>query len=129
VIRSGRAGFISDLGIKVNAAPDGVARIDEVEAWGGAATAAAKNVAAANGVTATAQNYTQDGTHYLPSYANDEQRYCHLTTTDADGYWRDEHELPSWVQVDFAGSKTIHEIDLYTFMDGLGPVEIYLQPR
>jgi hypothetical protein len=104
--------------LKVNASPDGVARIDELEAWGGAAPTAARNVAAAaNGARATAQNYTQEGTHYLPSYANDGQRYCHLTATDADGFWRDEHGLPSWVQVDFAGAKTIHEIDVYTFMD------------
>ena len=49
----------------------------------------------ANGATATAQNYTQNGTHYLPAYAIDGQRYCHLTTTDADGFWRDEHGLSS----------------------------------
>ena len=61
------------------------------------------NVAlAASGATASAQNYTQDGVianaHFQPSFANDGQRYAHLTATDADGFWRDEHGLPSWLQ-------------------------------
>ena len=48
--------------VKVNAAADSVARIDEVEAWGAAAAVpAAKDMAlAGNGGVATAQNYTQD---------------------------------------------------------------------
>src|SRR5882672_8111942 len=77
------------------------------------------NVAlASNGATATAQNYTQDGvypgSHFQPSYANDGVRY---TTTIGDHYWRDEHGLPSWIQIDFNGSQTISEVDVFTMAD------------
>lgn len=106
--------------VTVNAAADSVARIAEVEAWGTAAATAATNVAAsANGGAATAQNYTADGTyaglHFQPSYANDGTRYIH--GPGGDQFWRDEHGLASWLQVDFNGTKTINEIDVYT-IDG-----------
>ena len=101
------------------AATDGVARIAEIEAWG--SSSVATNVAlSTNGATATAQNYTQDGVfagyHFYPSYAIDGQRYGHLIAGggDINGFWRNEHGLPSWLQVDFNGSKTIEEIDIYT---------------
>jgi len=73
---------------------------------------------AANGATATAQNYTQDGVypglHFQPSYANDGTRY---TTPSGDHYWRDEHGLSSWLEIDFSGSKTIDEVDVFTIRD------------
>jgi len=77
------------------------------------------NVAlAANGATATAQNYTQDGVypnmHFQPGLANDGVRH---TSYDGDRYWRDEHGLPSSLEIDFAGSQTIDEIDVYTMGD------------
>ena len=77
------------------------------------------NVAVSSaGATATAQNYTPDsaypGLHFQPAYANDGVRF---TTTVGDHYWRDEHGLPSWLQIDFNGSKTIDEIDVYTMAD------------
>jgi RHS repeat-associated protein len=106
--------------LNVTAATDGVARIAEVEAWGTQAATPRVNVAASsNGATATAQNFTADGVyaglHFQPSYANDGVRYIH--PPDGDQYWRDEHGLASWVQVDFAGSKTIDEVDVYTLAD------------
>ena len=73
-----------------------------------------------NGATATAQNYTQDGVfagyHFYPSSAIDGQRYGHLIAGggDINGFWRDEHGLPSWLEVNFNGSKTIEEIDVFT---------------
>lgn len=74
---------------------------------------------ATNGATATAQNYTQDGVlpgmHFQPSYANDGIHYLH--PPDGDHAWRDEHGLPSWLQIDFNGSKTIDEIDVFTIAD------------
>ena len=78
--------------------------------------APAVNVAlAVNGSVATAQNYTQDGVypgmHFQPSYAIDGLRH---TTSDGGNFWRDEHGLPSWLEVDFNGSKTIGEIDVVT---------------
>jgi RHS repeat-associated protein len=77
------------------------------------------NVALASaGAVATAQNYTQDGVypglHFQPSYANDGTRY---TSTNGDRYWRDEHGLPSWLEIDFSGSKTIDEVDVFTMRD------------
>jgi len=70
---------------------------------------------ASNGGTATAQNYTQDGVipglHFQPSYAIDGLRH---TTSDGGNFWRDEHGLPSWLEVDFNGNKTIDEIDVIT---------------
>jgi RHS repeat-associated protein len=109
----------SKIRVVANTAVDGVVRIAEVEAWGTAAASTATNVAAAaNGGTATAQNYTADGVypgqHFQPSYAIDSTRY---TTPTGDHYWRDEHGLSSWLQIDFNGSKTINEIDVYTMRD------------
>lgn len=79
-----------------------------------------KNVAlASNGATATAQNYTQDGVlagaHFQPPYAID--GVLHIHPPIGDLYWRDEHGLPSWLQIDFNGSKTINEIDVFTVAD------------
>lgn len=75
-----------------------------------------KNVAlAANGGVATAQNYTLDGVypgqHFQPAYAIDGLRH---TLTDGSSFWRDEHGLPSWLEVDFSGPKKIDEIDVIT---------------
>jgi len=82
------------------------------------------NVAlASNGATASAQDYTRDevypGSHFQPSYAIDGLRYLHLAPppNDLDGFWRDEHGLPSWLQIDFSGSKTIAEVDVFTVAD------------
>jgi YD repeat-containing protein len=106
----------SKIRVVANAAVDGIARVAELEAWGTAAPTSATNAAStSNGGTATAQNYTQDGVypglHFQPSYANDGTRYI---TTNGDHYWRDEHGLSSWLQIDFNGSKTINEVDVYT---------------
>jgi hypothetical protein len=77
------------------------------------------NVAlAANGGVASAQNYTQDGVNPVftssPAYANDGVRYL---TPSGDQYWRDEHGLSSWLQIDFNGARTINEIDVGTVRD------------
>jgi hypothetical protein len=36
------------------------------------------------------------------------------TSGDVNRFWRDEHGLPSWLQIDFNGQKTINEIDVFT---------------
>jgi hypothetical protein len=41
----------------------------------------------------------------------------HLTANDADGFWRDEHGLSSWLQVDFNGAKVLDEVDVFTAAD------------
>lgn len=88
-----------------------------------AATGAARpNVAlAAGGAAAAAKSFTADGvfpeSHFYASYAIDGRRYMHPTSTDVHGFWRDEHGLPSWLEVDFGGPKTIGEIDVFTAAD------------
>ncbi|MET0624888.1 MAG: RHS repeat-associated core domain-containing protein [Pyrinomonadaceae bacterium] len=87
-----------------------------VTAEGGASRT---NVALASaGATATAQNYTADGVFaglsFQPAYANDGRRYV---SPQGDRYWRDAAGLPTWVQISFAGAKTIGEVDVYTLAD------------
>ena len=36
---------------------------------------------------------------------------------NGDLYWRDEHGLPTSIEVDFSGSKTINEVDVFTVRD------------
>jgi RHS repeat-associated protein len=106
----------SKIRVMVNAAVDGIARICEVEAWGPVPPV---NVAlTANGASATAQNYTADvgGSHYRPADAVDGIRYAPTAPPPGDihDFWRDEHGLPSWLQIDFNGQRTIAEIDVFT---------------
>jgi hypothetical protein len=75
-----------------------------------------KNVAlAANGATADAQKFTENGVvpglFFQPSFAIDGLRHTNAAGGD---YWRDEHGLPSWLEVDFHHLKTIDEIDVIT---------------
>lgn len=78
-----------------------------------------RNVALASaGATATALRYTPDGAYpgltFQPTYANDGARYV---SPQGDRYWRDGVGLPTWVEVDFTGPKTIDEVDVYTLAD------------
>jgi len=44
----------------------------------------------------------------------------------AGGYWNDAtvNSYPDWLQIDFSGSKTINEIDVFTFQDNYSnPIE------
>jgi YD repeat-containing protein len=113
----------SKIKVVVNASTDGVARIAEVEAWGTSVSPRTNIAQAANGGVATAQNYTQDGVfpgyHWQPFFANDGQRFCHLLPSGSDGtgFWRDEHGLDSWLQIDFNGANTIDEVDVFTAGD------------
>jgi hypothetical protein len=84
---------------------------------GGGTLDTRKNVALAlNGASADAQDFTHDGVggpglFFEPSFAIDGV----LHTTSAGGnYWRDEHGLPSYLEVDFHHLKTIDEIDVIT---------------
>jgi hypothetical protein len=84
---------------------------------GGGTLDTRKNVALAlYGASADAQNFTQDGVagpglFFEPSFAIDGV----LHTTSAGGnYWRDEHGLPSYLEVDFHRLRTIDEIDVIT---------------
>ncbi|HXD33843.1 MAG TPA: hypothetical protein VN643_22175, partial [Pyrinomonadaceae bacterium] len=45
---------------------------------------------------------------------NDGTRYM---GANGDHYWRDEHGVPTWIEVAFSGPKTIDEIDVFTCRD------------
>jgi len=71
------------------------------------------------GAKVTANNYTKDGVipglHFDPSYAIDGVRH---TTADGGNYWRDEHGLPSYLQIEFKNRMTtINEITVVTIQD------------
>ncbi len=108
--------------VLVNNALASRSRIVEVEAY--SSTAPPPNVAlAANGGVATASSTTPpDGTGtFLPSVAIDGD-HKGLNTS----FWRDGTAdiYPDWLQVDFAGNRTISEIDVYTLQDNYtNPVE------
>ena len=112
----------SKIRVVVTGASDGVARVAELEAWG--TTAQRANVALSSaGATVAAQNYTQDGViagyHFYPSSAIDGWRFGHLIPAgyDIDGFWRDEHGLPTWLEVSFNGPKSIDEVNVFTIAD------------
>ena len=89
----------------------------------------AVNVAsAASGATATAKDFTRDdaypGLHFQPQYAIDGGLYLHPPS--GDWYWRDEHGLPSWLEVDFNKPRKIREIDVFTVADA---GEYYVDPK
>ena len=107
--------------VLVNSSLAGYSRIVEVEAW------ARVNVAlAANGATATASSTLDDGR--LPVAAiNGDRNGVHWGTDPSTGSgWHDltNGVYPDWLQVDFNGSKTIDEIDVFSVQDNYGnPVE------
>ncbi|SRR6266446_6816007 len=70
-----------------------------------------------NGASATAQNTTADysGYTFQPWWAIDGAR--HIYPPGGDRYWRDEHGMPTSLEIDFSGIKTISEIDVYTVAD------------
>ncbi len=108
----------SKIRVLVNNALASRSRIVELEAYGvDAATPPQVNVALqSNGAVASASSTTPpDGTGtFFPSVANDgDHKGLNIS------FWRDgtADTYPDWLQVDFAGSKTISEIDVYTLQD------------
>ncbi len=75
-----------------------------------------------NGGIASASSYYSG--NYAPDAAiNGDRRGLNWS---AGGYWNDAtaNSYPDWLQVDFNGSKTIDEIDVFTFQDNYSnPVE------
>jgi RHS repeat-associated protein len=105
--------------VLTNASPDGYSRITELEAW--SAAPPPTNVArAANGATASASSAYPG---YGASGANNGGR----KGDSASDYWNDDapaNTFPDWLQIDFNGSKTIDEIDVFTVQDNWqNPVE------
>jgi hypothetical protein len=106
----------SKIRVLVNNALFSRSRIVELEAYGFPVPTLAMNVAlASNGGLASASSTTPDGGgNFSPSVAIDGDR-----KGLNNSFWRDgtADVYPDWLQVDFAGNKTINEIDVYTAQD------------
>src|SRR6478672_8909885 len=111
--------------VVVNSALFSSSRITELEAWGDAAPPppAATNVAlASNGATATASSIYSEQYSARGTINGDRTG----AGWGGDKAWNDGtlDSFPDWLQVDFAGTKTISEIDVFTLQDNyLSPVE------
>jgi hypothetical protein len=90
-------------------------RITEVEAYSTTVAARTDVALAANGGVATASSTYNSG--YAPSGANDGDRTG--VNWGAGGGWNDAttNAWPDWLEVDFNGSKTINEVDVFTVQD------------
>jgi hypothetical protein len=101
--------------VMTNAAIDnGYSRVTEVEAWGSGG--GSSNVAAsASGAIATASSVLNGG--FIASGANNGDRKG--TNWGSGGGWADATFglFPDWVQIDFNGSQTISEVDVFTLQD------------
>jgi hypothetical protein len=95
-----------------NASVDGWSRLAEVEAWGYTGT----NVAlATNGGVASASSVASSS--YAASAANNGDNKG--LNWGAGGGWLDssQNTFPDWLQVDFASTKTIHQVDVFMVQD------------
>ncbi|HEX8293586.1 MAG TPA: RHS repeat-associated core domain-containing protein, partial [Pyrinomonadaceae bacterium] len=105
--------------VRVNGASDVWSRVVEVEAY-----EAPKNVAAAsNGATATASSSYAD-------YGLTPEKAINGSRTGAGSYWNDSTPgvfttpgAEEYLQVNFAGAKTIGEVDVFFLQDGNGTAE------
>jgi M6 family metalloprotease-like protein len=104
--------------VLVNNALAGYSRITEVEVWGTAASS--NNVAlASNGGVASASS-TLDSGRLAGAANNGDRKGQHWGTDPSTGSgWHDatSNTYPDWLQIDFAGSKTISQINVFTVQD------------
>jgi RHS repeat-associated protein len=103
--------------VLANASPDGWSRVAEVEAWGLNAAPRTNVALSSSGGTASASSTNvYNGNPFPASKAIDgDRRGLNYNT---GGVWQSSStSLPQWLQVDFQGSKTIDEIDLFTLQD------------
>jgi hypothetical protein len=108
----------------VSANGNGWSRLTEVEAWSSSASLAAEsNVAlATNGGVASASS--TNGPGFLPATVIDNKRSG--AGWGAGGGWNDATlgVFPDWIQVNFAGTRTIDRVVVYSVQDNyLAPVE------
>ena len=105
--------------VLVKGAKAGRSRLVELEAWGQSVPESKTNVAsAAQGAVATASSTTpQTGMSFPASAVNDGDRRG--LNWERGGGWRDgtSNSYPDWLQIDFAGAKTIGEVGVYTVQD------------
>jgi RHS repeat-associated protein len=99
---------------------NGYSRITEVEAWGNVTPPAKTNVALrANGATATASSELGSGCSTWPARGviDGDRKGTYWGNT---GGWADATAgsfSSDWLQVDFNGTKTIDEVDVFTVQD------------
>jgi len=101
--------------VLINATVDNISRMAEVEAW--TAPASTNMASAANGGTASASStYVNPPGSWAPSaVANDDRKGAN---NGNGGAWSGSTAtLPQWVQVDFNGTKSISEVDVFSVQD------------
>src|SRR6185312_14596797 len=104
--------------VRTNASIDGYSRLVEVEAWGTTSGAAPRtNVAlAGNGGVASASSQLSASFPASGTINGDRKGL----SWENGGGWRDaepRNSFPDWLQVEFNGSKTIDEVDVFTIQD------------
>jgi hypothetical protein len=117
------AAFTTDrIRINVTAALQGHSRITEVEAWGIPASQQTNVALAANGAVASASSTYSPG-YPASSLINNDRAGVNWIN---GGGWLDGtySSFPDWAQVNFAGSKTIDHVVVYSLQDNpAAPVE------
>jgi hypothetical protein len=104
----------SYIRVLITRTADGWSRIVEIEAWTSPPPPSATNVAAQpNGGVATASSASSG---YPASAVNNGERTGNLVT---GRFWNSAgpNAFPEWVQINFNGSKTITEIDVFMVQD------------
>lgn len=113
--------------VLTNASPDSYSRLTEIEAWSSAAAVPVRSNMAltANGAVATASSQ-YDAARGPASAINGDRKGIHWGTdaTTGSGWNNGTTAMPAWLQVDFNGSKSIDEIDLFAPQDNYtSPIE------
>ena len=114
----------SKIRVLANASADGWSRVNELEAWGNTGAPPPRtNVAlSSNGSVATASS-TYSGYPFSPGATIDGE-HKGLNWLNGGGWNDATTQYPDWLEVDFSGSKTIDEIDVYTVQDDYAnPIE------
>ncbi len=108
----------SKIKVLINDSADHIcSRLTEVEAWGNADSPPPRTNAAlsSNGGTATASS-TYNGYSFSTGAVIDGE-HKGLNWLSGGGWNDATTQYPDWLEVDFSGSKTIDEIDVYTVQD------------
>ena len=114
----------SKIRVVTNASPDGYSRVVELEAWTTTPAAPARsNVALASGGATVTASSQYDAGRGASAAINGDRKGLHWGTDAATGSgWHSATTGAAWLEVDFGGSKTIDEIDVF------GPQDNYANP-
>jgi len=112
----------SKIRVLINGSVDGWSRMVEVEAW--AAVPSANVALSASGATASASSTAVNPPFSYPVSAINNGDRKGLNAGTGGNWLSSTATFPQWVQVDFNGSKTIGEIDVFSLQDNYGsPIE------